>query len=36
MFFLNSRVVWLTDEAYKEEAAARKAKASVPTQNDDN
>ena len=36
MFFLNSRVVWLTDEEYQEEAAARIAKAAAPTQDDDN
>ena len=36
MFFLNSRVVWLTDEEYEEEVAARTARAGAPTQNNDN
>ena len=36
MFFLNSRVVWLTDEEYEEEAVAHVAKAAAPTQNNDN
>ena len=36
MYFLNSRVVWLTDEEYEEEAAAHVAKAGTPTQNNDN
>ena len=35
MFFLNSRVVWLTDEEYEEEVAARIARAGAPTQDND-
>ena len=36
MFFLNSRVVWLTEEEFETEVAARAAGLRNATQDDDN